>query len=163
MKVEVDKLDIAKMVNVQTSFNNLETNVHNSDAGKLKTVPWKILEKISDVVDNQVVKNTKFCTPETKVNTSEKKISDGTKLIHIIQYNTDKQNLEKQILDVDKNIPGTNGLVTATNLNTKISEVENKISGTSGLVTATVLNTKIREIENKITDNSKYITTQEFN
>ena len=66
MKAEVNKLDIAKMDNVQTSLNNLETNVHDSDAGKLKTVPWKRLEKISDVEDNQVVKNTKFYTLEKK-------------------------------------------------------------------------------------------------
>ena len=66
MKAEVNKLDIAKMDNVQTSLNNLETNVNDSDAGKLKTVPWKRLEKISDVEDNQVVKNTKFYTLEKK-------------------------------------------------------------------------------------------------
>ena len=123
------------------------------------------MKKLSDVVDNEVVKNRKFKTPKTKVNTLEKKIPNATTLIYINQYNTDKQNLEKKKLkkDVDKKVPHTSDLVTATNLNTKISEVENKISGTSGLVTATVLNTKIREIENKITDNSKYITTQEFN
>ena len=81
----------------------------------------------------------------------------------INQYNTDKQYLEKKIGDIDKRIPDTSGLVTATVLNTKISEVENKILNTSSLVTTTVLNTKISEVENKIPDNSKYISTQEFN
>ena len=33
-------------------------------------------------------------------------------LIHMNQYNTDKQNLEKKIRDVDKNISGVRGLVT---------------------------------------------------
>ena len=33
-------------------------------------------------------------------------------LIYINQYNTDKQNLEKKIRDVDKNISDVRGLVT---------------------------------------------------
>ena len=33
-------------------------------------------------------------------------------LIYMNQYNTDKQNLEKKIRDVDKNISGVRGLVT---------------------------------------------------
>ena len=44
----------------------------------------------------QVVKNTTFITVETKVNKLDKKISDPTTLIHINQYNKDKQNLEKK-------------------------------------------------------------------
>ena len=53
------------------------------------------LKKLSDVVVNEVVKNTKFNKRKTKVNNLEnKKISDATTLIHINQYNTDKQSLE---------------------------------------------------------------------
>ena len=44
----------------------------------------------------------KFNTLKTKVNSLEKKIPDATTLIHINQYNTDKQNLEKKFGDVDK-------------------------------------------------------------
>ena len=58
------------------------------------------MKKLSDVVDND--KNTKFNTLKTKVNNLEKKNPDVTTLIHIIQYNTDKQNLEKKLRDVDK-------------------------------------------------------------
>ena len=60
----------------------------------MKTVPvdWK---QLRDVVDNEVIKNTKFITLKIKVNTLEKKIPDGTSLIQINQYNTDKQNIEK--------------------------------------------------------------------
>ena len=89
-------------------------------------------------------------------------MADATTLIHINQYNTGKQNLEKKIGDVDKKIPDTSGLVTTTVLNTKISEVENKIPNTSNLVATTVLNTKISEVENKIPNHDKYITTPEF-
>ena len=55
----------------------------------MKTVPMD-LKKLSDVVDNDVVKNTKFNTLKTKVYSLEKKIPHATKLIHINQYNTDK-------------------------------------------------------------------------
>ena len=105
----------------------------------MKTVPGD-LKKLSDLVGNEVVNNTKFNALKTKVNNLEKKISDGTTLIHINQYNPDKPNLEKK----------------------KIEDVD-KIPDTSGLVTTTVLNTKISEVGNKTRDNSKYITTQEFN
>ena len=98
MKAEVDKLDGNKLVNVSTSLNNLKTKVDVLDVGKLKTVPV-YLKKISDVVDNEVAKNTKFNTVKTKVNNLEKKIPDATTLIHINQENTDKRNLKKKIGD----------------------------------------------------------------
>ena len=82
-------------------MNNLKTKVDDLDVGKLKTVPVD-LKKLSDVVDNEVVKNAKFNTLKTKVNSLEKKIPDATTLIHINQYNTDKQNLETKTGDVDK-------------------------------------------------------------
>ena len=60
----------------------------------MKTVPvdWK---QLRDVVDNEVIKNTKFITLKIKVNNLENKIPDGTSLIQVNQYNTDKQNIEK--------------------------------------------------------------------
>ena len=54
---------------------------------------------------DEVVKNTNINTLKTKVNKLDKKIPDATTLIHINrinQQNTDKQNLEKTIGDVDK-------------------------------------------------------------
>ena len=60
------------------------------------------MKKLSDAVDNEVVKNTKFNTLKTKVSSLEKKIPDATTLVYINQYNTDKQNLEKKIGDIDK-------------------------------------------------------------
>ena len=99
MKAEVDQLGISKLTNVPTSLNNLKIYVD-----KLKTVPVD-LKKLSNVVANEVVKNTKFNTLKTKVNSLGKKILDATTLIHINQYNADKQNLEKKIGDVDKKYP----------------------------------------------------------
>ena len=73
---------------------NLKTKLDNLDVGKLKPVPVD-LKKLSDVAPKEVVKNTKFNKLKIKVNSLEKKIPDATTLIHINQYNTDKQNLEK--------------------------------------------------------------------
>ena len=89
MKAEVDKPDINKLVNFPTGLNNL-------DVGKLKTFPVD-LKRLSDVVDNEVVKNTKFNTRKKKADNLDKKIPDATTLIDIKQYNTDKQNLEKEM------------------------------------------------------------------
>ena len=82
LKAEVDKLDIIKLTNVSTNLNNLKTKVNDLDVGKSKSVPAD-LKKLSDVVDNKVVKNMKFNTLETKVSSLENKIPDATTLIHI--------------------------------------------------------------------------------
>ena len=66
------------------------------------------------MVDYEVVKNTKFNTLKTKVNNLENKAPDGTTLVHINQYNGDKQNLEKKYEDVDKKISVTSSFVTTT-------------------------------------------------
>ena len=102
------------------------------------------MENLSDVTANEVVKNIKFNTLKTKVNSFEKKIPDPTTLIHINQYNTNKLNLKKKIGYVHKKIPDTSGLVT-----TKISEVENKIPNTGGLVTTTFWTNKLRKLRIK--------------
>ena len=94
LKEEVDKLDILKLVNVPASMNNLKTKVDDLYVGKLKTVLVD-LKKLSDVADNEVVKNKQFNTLQTNVNNLDNKIVDATTLIHINQYNTDKQKLEK--------------------------------------------------------------------
>ena len=67
-------------------------------------------------MDNEVVKKTKFSTLKTKANKIDKEIPDATTLIHINQYNTDKQSLEKKIGDVDKKIPDVSGFVKSTAL-----------------------------------------------
>ena len=52
----------------------------------------------------------------TKVNKSDKTISDGN------QCNTDKENLEKNIGDIDEKVPDVSGLVTKTTLDTKLKK-----------------------------------------
>ena len=53
-------------------------------------------------MEKQVLKNLNFNTLKTKANNLEKEIPEATTLIHINQYNTDKQNLVKKMEDVDK-------------------------------------------------------------
>ena len=129
--MKVDKLDINKLINIPTSLNNLKIKVNDIDVGKLKAVPLD-LKKLINVVDNEVVKNTKLNRRKTKVNNLDKKIPDASTIIHINQYNTDNQILEKNVRDFDKKIQDASGLVT-TVLN-KLSEAENKIPDTSSLV-----------------------------
>ena len=62
------------MINDPTSLSNLKTKVDDVNVGKLKTAP----EDLIDVVDKEVVKNTKFKTLKTKVNNLYKKIFDAT-------------------------------------------------------------------------------------
>ena len=82
MKAEVDQLDINKLTNAPTSLNNLKAKKDDLDVGKLKSISVD-LKQLSDVVDNEVVKSTKFSTLKTKVNNLEKKIPVATTLIHI--------------------------------------------------------------------------------
>ena len=84
MKAEVNKLDINNLVNVPSSLNNLKTKVGKLDVGKLKTFPVD-LKKLSDAVENEVVKNPKFNTLKTNVNNLEKETHDATTWIHISQ------------------------------------------------------------------------------
>ena len=67
-----------KLTRFPTSLNNLKTKIDDLDIGKLKTVPVN-LKKVSDVVDNEVVKNAKFNTLNSKVNNLEKKF-----LMHLL-------------------------------------------------------------------------------
>ena len=75
-------------------MNNLKTQVDDSHVGKLKAVSVD-LKNLSDVVNNKVVKNTKFTALKMKVNNFDKEILHATSLIPINQYNTEEQNLEK--------------------------------------------------------------------
>ena len=95
LKADVNKVDINKLVNVSTSLYNLKIRVDDLDIHDLKTVPVD-LKNLRDVVNKEVVKNTKFNKLNIKVNKLDEKIPDAATLIHINQCNTDKQNFEKK-------------------------------------------------------------------
>ena len=67
MEADVDKLDIDEPTNLATSLNNLETKVDDLDVLELKTVHVD-LKKLSDGVDNEIVKNRKFSILKRKLN-----------------------------------------------------------------------------------------------
>ena len=92
------KSDINKLGNGPTRLNNLKAKVDDLDIGKLKTFPVD-LKKLSDVVDNEVVKNAKFNTLKTKVNNLDKKIPDATTLILINQYKTKFRKKMKMLIE----------------------------------------------------------------
>ena len=123
------------------------------------------MHRLSDVIDNQVVKNTKFNTPKTKVINLEQKIPEATTLIDVNQYNTDEQNLEQKIEDVDKKMPDVSGLVNTTAFNTKNSEVDNKITAKTfkeklkqtDLVSKNNFDNKLISFNKRITLNKKNI------
>ena len=78
-------------------MNNLKIKVDDLDVSNLRTVPVD-LKTLNEVIDNEVVKNTKFNTLKTKLNNLEKKIPDATTLIiHINQKIPDRKNLEKKM------------------------------------------------------------------
>ena len=94
------------MTNVLTSLNDLKIKVNDLDAGNLKTVPVN-LSNINEVVDNEVVKNTKINPLKKNVNNFEKKIPYAITSIYINQYNTDKQDFEKKFGDIENKTPDT--------------------------------------------------------
>ena len=82
-------------------MNKLKTKENDLCVSKMKIAPAD-LKKLSDLVDSQVVKNTKFNTLKTKVNKRNKKIPDATTLIDINQYNSDKQVWRKKLMLIKK-------------------------------------------------------------
>ena len=83
LKAEIDKLDIDKLITVPADLN-----------------------KLSDVVKNDVVRKTVYDKLVAKVNNI-----DISGFVLKTKYDTDKSNLEKKISDADKEIPDTSGLV----------------------------------------------------
>ena len=172
------KADIKNISHVDTSGFTLKTNVANLktevdklDIDKLKSVPTD-LSKLSNVVENDVVKNADYNKLLTKVGNI-----DTSGFVLKTKYDTDKSELENKI-------PDTSGLVKKTDYNTKITEIEGKIPDISNLVIKTALttvenkipsvntlvkktdyNTKVTEVENKFDNHNhdKYIYTSEFN
>ena len=74
LKAEVDKLDIGKLKSVSANLSNLKCKVDKLDIVKLETTPVN-LSKVSNVVKNEVVKETKF---NAKIKNIEDKIPDVT-------------------------------------------------------------------------------------
>ena len=134
----------------KTTLAALKTEVDKIDADKLKTTSTD-LAKLSNVVDNDVVKktdcNAKVTSIEAQIagltkNTVDNladitklKATDTNSFVLKTKLASDVTTLENKIDTVDKKIPDISGLATKTSL-------------TSYLQTAT-FNSKVTEVENK--------------
>ena len=109
IKVELDlsnyatKTDLKNVTNVdvssfasKTNLASLKTEVDKSEIAKLTPVP-NDLAKLSNVVQNDVVKKTEYNKLVTKVNNI-----DTTGFLLKTKYDTDESDLEKKISDADK-------------------------------------------------------------
>ena len=161
----------------KTNLAALKAEVDKIDVDKLKTVPVD-LDKLSNVVENDVVKKTDY---NAKVTSIENQIAgvpknaldnlgDITKLKAVDTSNfvlktklaSDVTNLENKIDTVDKKIPDVSRLATKTSLtsyletatfNSKVTEAENKIKATD--IIAKSANTKGNTIRSDLTGYAK--------
>ena len=161
----------------KTNLAALNSEVDKIDADKLKTVPVD-LAKLSNVVNNDVVKKTDYNIKVTSIesqiagvtkNTLDN-LADITKLKAVDTSNfvlktklaSDVITLENKIDTVDKKIPDISELATKTSLtsflqtatfNFKVTEVENKIKTTD--IIAKSANTKANTIRSDLTGYAK--------
>ena len=170
------KTDLKNVTGVDTSklaansdLASLKAEIDKIYVDKLKTIPID-LSKLSNVVNNDVVKKAVYDKLVAKVNNLDTR---GFALK--TKYDIDKSDLQKKISDAGKKISNISGLVKKTDYNAKIAKIESKIPTISGLVTNSALtavedkvtgvhnfvkktyDAKISEIENK------YITTADCN
>ena len=141
------KTDIKNISHVDTSsfalksnLASLKTKVDKLDIYELAPVPVD-LSKLSNVVENDVVKKTVYHKLVAKVNSI-----DTSRLVLKTNYDADNTELKHKI-------PDTSGFVKKTDCNTKIAEIEGKIRSISGLATKTaltVVGSKIPNISNLV-------------
>ena len=118
VKVELDlsnygaKADLKGATGADTSnlaaksdLASLKAETDKIDIDKLKTVPVD-LSKLSNVVNNEVVKKAVYDKLATKANAI-----DTNGFVLKTEYDTDKLDLEKKINEADKKIPDACGLV----------------------------------------------------
>ena len=141
----VTHVDISNFA-LRSNLDSLKTEVDKLDVDKL--VPVTVdLSKLSDVVKNDAVK-------ETKVNNT-----NTTVFVLKSKYNTDKSDLEKKISDAKKKIPNPSALVKKADYKSTITEIESKIPSISGLDT----NAALTAVENKIPDVNSLVIKTDYN
>ena len=161
----------------KTNLAALKTEVDKLDTYKLKTTPTD-LSKLSNVVENEVVKKTDYNAKVTSIeaqitgftkNTTDN-LNDITKLKAIdtnsfvirTKFSADTNALDDKMHGVEKIIPDISGLATKTSLNdylktstfnSKVTEVESKIKDTDIIVKS--VNTKANTIRSNLTAYAK--------
>ena len=100
----VTHVDVSSFAS-KTNLASLKTEVDKIDADKLKTVPVD-LDKLSNVVKNDVVKKTEYDKLVVKVNGI-----DTTNVVKKTKYEKDGSDFEDKITKIDKKIPDISDLV----------------------------------------------------
>ena len=80
------------MLASKTDLTSLKSKVDNLNVDKLRTIP-AYFSKLSNLVDNDVVKKTVYYKLVTKVNAIDAKIPSTSWLVTKTQYDSDKQDL----------------------------------------------------------------------
>ena len=138
-------VDASKLA-VKSDLAKLKVEIDKIDVDKLKSVSVD-LSKLSNVENNNVVKNTVYDKLVAKVNDI-----DNSGFVLKTKYDRAKSDLEKKS-NADKKIPDINGLVKKTDYNVKITEIEGKVPSVND-VSTTVASTSV---ENKICDVSNLV------
>ena len=161
----------------KTNLAALKTEVDKIDVNKLKTEPVD-LAKLTNSVENDLVKKTNFNTKVTSIETqiagltkntvdnladiTKLKAIDTNSLVPKTKLTSNVTTLENKIDTVDKKIPDISGLATKTSLNdylqtatfnSKVTEVENKIK--SADIIAKSANSKANTIRSDLTGYAK--------
>ena len=110
-------VDTSKLA-AKSDLPSLKAEDDKIDVKKWKTVPVD-LSKISNVVNNDVVRKTVYNKLVVKVNNI-----DTSRFVLKIKYDPDKLDLEKKTSDADEKIPDTSGLAKK-HYNFRISEIKN--------------------------------------
>ena len=159
IKVELDlsnyatKTDLKNVTHVDVSSYALKTNlaalkteVDKINVDKLKTVPNDLV-KLSNVVKNNVVKNTAYNTLETKVDAI-----DTFGFVTRTKFSTDTNALDDKIDKVEKKILDVSLLATKSSVTYLITEAEDKIDKIDKILDISGLasKTELTAVENKI-------------
>ena len=91
----ISNVDVSSLA-LKLNLANLKTEIDKIDINKLAPVPVD-LNKLSDVVKNDVAKKTEYDKLVAKVNNT-----DTTGFALKTKYDTDKSDFEKKISDADK-------------------------------------------------------------
>ena len=161
IKVEVDlsnyatKTDLKNISHIDVSsyalksnLASLKTEIDKLDIDKLMSVPID-LAKLSNVVENDVVKKTEYDKLVNKVNGI-----DNTNFVSRTKYEKDGSDFEDKIDKIEKKIPDISDLVKKSAL----TAIENKIPDINCLATKSALTA----VENKIPNVSTLVKKTDY-
>ena len=97
-------IDTSKLA-VKSNLASLKAKVDKINVDKIQTVPVD-LSKLSNVVNNDIVRTTAYDKLVAKVNSI-----DTSEFVLKTKYGTDKSDLEKKISDADKKMPDPSRLM----------------------------------------------------